>query len=89
MLWLPADPEVYLNCSTLQLQRMHLSSIGSIGTNLPVSRPALEEKQNSESCLLFDILNLNDCDKKYILKEIKGLELEEKCMLSAVLALVL
>ena len=54
-----------------------------------MSRPALEEKQNSESCLLFDILNLNDCDKKYILKEIKGLELEEKCMLSAVLALVL
>ena len=89
MLWLPADPEVYLNCSTLQLQRMHLSSIGSIGTNLPVSRPALEEKQNSESCLLFDILNLNDCDKKYILKEIKGLELEEKCMLYSVLSLVL
>ena len=80
MLWLPADPEVYLNCSTLQLQRMHLSSIGSIGTNLPVSRPALEEKQNSESCLLFDILNLNDCDKKYILKEIKGLELEESTL---------
>ena len=66
---------------------MHLS-IDSIGTNLLVSRPALEEKQNWE-LLAFWHLNLKDCDKKYIVKEIKGLELEEKCMLSAVLALVL
>ena len=50
--------------------------------------PALEEKQNSKSCLLFDILDLKYCDECY-LKNCEVLELEEKFILSTVLALVL
>lgn len=50
-------------------------SLGIIETNLPLLWSVLEEKQNCESHLLFDILNLKVVIQIY-LNNYKALELE-------------